>query len=1101
VTQPEPPKRERTEAEPQSLPQRFEPSRIVQRFFIVVGVLATVAAWRLDQAVSTAYRTDWVAQRFVEQHEASLFGCQDCWRLPNVAWLRTSAVIGAGSIILLFLATLVFQIRAWDEKRAKRSVFLWVSLESAAFGLLAIAYGIVRYLAARGLGSGWIAVGTVLDAIALALLALIVVAAAAGSQTTTEGPYTLVERSARFLFRQRVNVLGLVLLTAALMFVAQTSGQAIDSIRTWALIDTGKSTARLGFGVGATLLLSLVIYESAVQLTQVSSRKVRLRDFPKGAFLACGLPLLAVGILLVWKGPFGSGPIVIASAALLLWLLDLPRFGKREAGGEVEAAAPPANSNVETGRYDARIAEILAITPLLLFAATGVAAAIDAALSRGRGNALGPLVPTAILAGAAILMTASREPSLFDVPGWRAFLAAGVVGAITAALFISLHSDFWAAVLALAGCATVVAYIFWLLHIQPPKVRDPNSCWPALSVPIAIAVGLGMLVAVHLETFGSTDTIGTLALVSFAMAFWIAVLNLFIVGTFHWRPPSALARIGLRRLPVVTLVAVAWIAAGAIRPPPTLHEARLTSRHPIATASGPEVIPNAPTLTDAFGAWVRAQPELTGKGHVAGQVPTPMFLVAAHGGGIRAAYWTALALDCLVGVDSADFDALTARTETARKETCETRRRNRLEQQAAAQRIFLASGVSGGAVGLYAYARQMISAGWLEDGGWVDKRLGGDFASATVGWALFHDITNHWFGLNSHRGGDCALNFRSVCLTADRAAIHEQAFDKVWPEGRFPALLRLTWDLRSSTDLEAQAVARTVPLLITNATVTGGKARGVVSAANLGAWPNIDAYDPGRGNFDTHPLAGTVEVIEAACATKDIALSTAALLGSRFPYVSPSGHVSGQCRRSEGQSQEEDKRSACASVKAEICEMRLVDGGYAENSGLFTIDALWPSIRQLVVSYNGRHKRKIAPVFVELDNHYQVRLESALSAGGTRGETTVPLLTAFGARNSMQTFARAFAYRLRPPGCMVTISPGLHPGLTAPLGWELSKGAREDLREGLIRPHPAEVGEERDRAVFDLRRLQLWLGAGEPSPGLPPDLTKCIPTKKSPKLP
>lgn len=1063
----------------------------MQRLFLVVGILATVAAWRLDQAVATAYRTEWVAEDFLERQEASLFGCPDCWRLPSKGALWTSAIIGAASIVLLLVAATIFQYRNWDAQRAQRSLRSWIGIEWGVVGALAILDLIVRYLAARGEGIGWVAVGTALNVVAFALLTLIVIASAAGSKTTQEGPYTLVERVARFLFRQRVNVLALVLLTAALLFISQSSGQAIDSIRTWALFESAHSTARLGFGVGATLLLSLVIYESAVQLTQVSARDSSTwRSFPNKAFLYGGLLLLGGGILLVAAGPFGYGPIVVGSLALLLWALNLPDFKPR--------AEETADEVTTEKKYDARIAEILAITPLLLFGAAGVAAAIDAALSRGRGNALGPLVPTAILAAAAVLMTASRPPPRLDVPGWWSFAAAAAVGLTTAVVFSVLDSAFWAAVLALAGCGAVLAYIVWLLHIRTRKEKEAKKkeedCCPALSLPIAILVGLGLLLAVHWDTFGSTDAIGTLSLVSFALAFWIAILNFLIVVTFRMRPPSALGRLGLPRLPILTLVAIAWIAAGAIRPPPTLHEVRLTGRHAIATDKGPEVIPNAPTISEAFTSWVGAQPQPTGD---PSDAPMPMFLVAAHGGGIRAAYWTALALDCLVGVSSTEFDPLTARTDPGRKATCESQRRTREEQQEAARRIFLASGVSGGAVGLYAYARQLIAAGWLDDGTWVDDRLGGDFASATVGWAMFHDVTNHWFGLNSHRGGDCALALGSLCFTADRAAIHEQAFDRVWPEGKFPPLLRLAWDLRSSTDEEARAVARTVPLLITNATVTGGKARGVISAANLGAWPNLDAYDPGRGNFDTHPLAGTVEVVEAACATKDMSLSTAALLGSRFPYVSPSGHISGQCRRSKGQSAEADNGSACAAVRASVCEMRLVDGGYAENSGLFTIDALWPTIRQLVVSYNQRHSRKIAPVIVELDNHYQVRLDSQLSAGGMKDETTVPLLTAFGARNSMQTFARALAYRLRPPGCMVTISPGLHPGLTAPLGWELSEGARDDLRVGLTRPHPTEVGSEKERAVLDLRRLQLWLGAEKTSAELAPALKECVPKENS----
>src|SRR5260221_5697713 len=125
--------------------------------------------------------------------------------------------------------------------------------------------------------------------------------------------------------------------------------------------------------------------------------------------------------------------------------------------------------------------------------------------------------------------------------------------------------------------------------------------------------------------------------------------------------------------------------------------------------------------------------------------------------------------------------------------------------------------------------------------------------------------------------------------------------------------------------------------------------------------------------------------------------------------------------------------------------MRLVDGGYAENSGLFTIDALWPKLRQLVVAYNTSDPpppRQIAPVIVELDNHYRASEPSEIPGSGTGLETIVPPATGFGAHDAMETYARALAYRLRPRDCTVTISPGLHPGLTAPLGWELSDAAQ-----------------------------------------------------------
>src|SRR4029077_1577697 len=86
--------------------------------------------------------------------------------------------------------------------------------------------------------------------------------------------------------------------------------------------------------------------------------------------------------------------------------------------------------------------------------------------------------------------------------------------------------------------------------------------------------------------------------------------------------------------------------------------------------------------------------------------PLPFVLVAAHGGGIRAAYWTALALDCIVGVSTENVTKaqVAADDPDSRQATCESPRRTATRQQQAARRIFLASGVSGGAMGLYAYA-------------------------------------------------------------------------------------------------------------------------------------------------------------------------------------------------------------------------------------------------------------------------------------------------------------------------------------------------------------------------------------------------------------
>jgi hypothetical protein len=116
-------------------------------------------------------------------------------------------------------------------------------------------------------------------------------------------------------------------------------------------------------------------------------------------------------------------------------------------------------------------------------------------------------------------------------------------------------------------------------------------------------------------------------------------------------------------------------------------------------------------------------------------------------------------------------------------------------------------------------------------------------------------------------------------------------------------------------------------------------------------------------------------------------------------------------------------------------------------------------------------------VIVELENHYRASLDAEPSAGGLGAETTIPLMTALGARNSLETFGRALAFRLRPPGCTVTISPGLDPGLTAPLGWELSDGAREDLRP----VHFWHSDDDKNGPLSSIERLVAEIPGSKPS--------------------
>lgn len=1079
-------------------------SRTARRLLGVTGLLLVIVTWRGDQAARTAYGTGWIVPEDAGRQLAT-GACEGCLRLPSEIWVGVHAAAGFFGPLLVLAMVLLWGARLLGGGSTSTALKAFLLAGAGVNLLLACAGVATRAAGDLGHGTSLIAVAVATDFARFGVAALMGLAVANVSRASDGGGGSLLATIRSFLQRQRVNLIGVVGLALALTLVPQTSGQAIDSVRTWGLFTGGAhGWARFTFGLATSLLLALVVYESGLRLARAKlTWATNPSVAPAWLLFALGTVLGALGVVAVTVAHGGYGLIVAAVLAFGLGILELPRLPERRSEPESDRAGRAA------ARPDGYAPEYLAIVPLLAIASVSIAAAVDAALSRGVTLAtLEVLLPGIVLAAVAVVMTVEREPHSLDVPRVRAWLLTPLVGIAAAVLLLGVggaRTETAAAVFGTLTLAGAVGYA-WIRF----RTRASGRLWTsALSLPLAFAAGLAVAFAVHFDVHTVGETIGTFALVNLALAFILTVLHFAVLASFSLRPPRLLCWFGLDQLPIVSLFAVWWVGAGIVLPPPTLHEVRLVQRDPGAVGKGP-------TLKAAFVQWVAAQPELTGEAG-ADRSPVPLLLVASHGGGIRAAYWTAIALDCIVGVDPRDFDPRDLQSPTTaaatREATCRDRRRSTTQQQLAARRIFIGSAVSGGAVGLYAYARELLARSELSPS-WFDGRLDRDFASAMIGWGLFHDVTNHFLGLNAHRGGACGWKLGSLCLTRDRAAILEESLDRAW-KGE-PPLLRQTWERRLAGDPALRGPAETVPLLLTNATVTGGNARAVISAGDLGSWPNFetDALDQEGKTLDPYPLAGTVEATEALCLSRDIRLSTAALLGSRFPYVSPSGHLSGRCGQpEEGQVRGVDGDSLCGKVAASVCELRLVDGGYADNSGLFTIAALWPSLRQLVIEFNRTAPRKLAPVIVELDNHYRVSRQSPVSGRGSSAESLIPLTTAFGARTSIETYARALAYRLRPRTCTVTVTPALHPGLTAPLGWELSSDAREDLRDGLVRAQdlperlsPAALdalGRDsrqaleygRDWRAFQLRRLQAWLGSSdEPDPAsLREGLFACVP--------
>jgi hypothetical protein len=1085
--------------------------RLLTRALVVVGVLLLVFGTQVDRAVRTAYDTGWTQ---LDGHGE---------RVPEGHWELLFAASGPAAILALFAA-----VRLWHGRERKTTLAdpapdlettpRWLAFSA---GVFAVAGGVCRWLAADGQWGGLLTPGTLCTV--AAVVVVVGYALLVGNLIYLE--LGGIIRVTRGVFRrQRVNIAIVSLLTAAMLLIGDTSGQSVDSIRSWSAdAPHGAGAARLMLGLAAALMFALALYESGTLL--VRSRWASA-DPGRLHLLGVAAVVTGLGFLVLTPLPLGPGLLVAGALLFLLLLLDLPHVRVDDRVPGPVAPLPPAGPTAseatrrrsavlireyrvthEPVRAEAHMAEWIAITPLLALAAVSVTAAVESALLHGwwDGDTALTLLPAAALAVFAIGMTGVKPHAPHD---WRLvsanwlWVTLGVVVLTVVAFGIARAADDDAEwVLAGYGLLwlfVLCAYVVWLFHLGPPasaalalafpqaaagaerarvegrrrrfrawlarvRVYVRASAVPFVLGPVALGGGIAVFLAVHLEPLRAGQKLGVFTLAFVGLALALPFLHLAVRATLRLRPPKLLWWFGMSQVPVLTLLLLWWIVVGVAQTSipkfATLHDARLVEREIGAGRHAP------PDLARAFRDWVANQDDIVDE--TGSDEPVPLVLVAAHGGGIRAAYWTAVALDCVVGysadgVTQEDLNSSDADEQRQLREgACAKTRRSDAQQATVEKRIFLASGVSGGAVGLYAYARQLLGTGTLgtaepgESDWWVDGRLAADFAAPAIGWALFHDIPNRILGLHPKTGGRCGAKLNGVCLEQDRAAVLEQTFDAEWTPADPPeARIRRVYDLRSSRDGPLRTKARRVPLLAMNSTLTGGKTRAVTSAADLGAWPVADADSPGTGD-DTLPLAGTIEIRDALCVSQDLRLSTAALLAARFPYVTPSGRVPDGCA-ADGEPAPMDADSVCAGPAD--CDGNYVDGGYTDNSGLATIVGIWPSLRQLVVQHNLYAKRlglrKIAPVIVELDNHYQRLLRPVVPSGGTTAETLVPPETAFGGRHSVETVARAAAYRILPKTCTLTIAgapPG--PDRAAGLGALGARAPRPARRAHDAAPH------------------------------------------------
>ena len=373
----------------------------------------------------------------------------------------------------------------------------------------------------------------------------------------------------------------------------------------------------------------------------------------------------------------------------------------------------------------------------------------------------------------------------------------------------------------------------------------------------------------------------------------------------------------------------------------------------------------------------------------------PLLLVAASGGGIRAAVWTTHVMKeiatspCGAGV------------------------------------TLLSSGVSGGSVGLAlsrgadydAAAERLAEPTALSVG--IVGMLVGDLVAVTTGLRVpaRFDGQTHWL---------------------DRAGLMETVWQDAAPGLKDP--------------FDAQP-ALPAGALVLNSTAADSSCRVLVGQVDLRPSPADRAADCRQDLAG--PPAASLDLVELwdGCPL-GMAWATAAMLSARFPYVTPAGrlpHAVKGCER--------------------LPDAQLVDGGYAESSGIGTLADVAPAVTALVRRHNADvmsagQGSLVVPFMIYLEDETRTDLE--IPAPRLAPEVLVPIVG--GGAKELQTASGTWTQRVaeaiadpcpRPddalcgaavtqlrstiPDGIVVAAPLTRAAVDPPLGWTLSTDSRERL--------------------------------------------------------
>jgi hypothetical protein len=830
-----------------------------------------------------------------------------------------------------------------------------------------------------------------------------------------------------------------MLLVVAFGLVLLVPDQLPDLVRRWVTYQLLLCVALIGlFAFTVWAVTRRLLLRGTWHVSRTASQEAQLKAFLFAGLVALALAQLVVGVFLR-RSRYDLGWGLVIPAALLggvaLLGLVLPDPTQDEPAPDTDETTEEQPELPPEPRPEPVVPRLLAASVLVLFGFGLIRASFGFAVYTQHWTIRPVLVLVAAGLGAGASYLIGRR--LADVAP-RAFaepLVGAIVGATVVTLAIAVADGdakdvdpslvaVWAVLATVAGLR-----VFALLRRERPLQQQLQG-WIVVVLGALLAVVCALCVAVPWWTGEILSGIGVIA--AFLVA--VTVVGGFITWVTTGIPvPRGLRALGFGRFPLVPLLIVWFFLASFFDHDGAYHNARVRTADAAATPV---------TLEQAFDCWLSKNnlPRLGGAQGSCAATPrgaartgaVPLVFVSSTGGGIRSAFWTALALDCTFERDTDTVDD---------RNPCPARRATDYRRS---DSLFAASGISGGSVGLAEYAAYLKDKTDGRDvSGWVADRLGVDGLSPAGAWWLFVEIPRVFIQFDS---------------PTDRAAVLEKAWERRWPSHALEAGLFQLW-----------RTYRHTPLLLLNGTNVGDGCRFNVSVLD----GNIELRDPReqyncRSNapFDEDqaltapPAAGaedrladksvlpaTRDLSDFLCnQPADISLSTAALLSARFPYVNPSGRLVNRCP-------EQADRPAVAHV---------VDGGYLDTSGASPVVEIMARLDGLISRWRPGAPADtcVVPFMIQIDNGFEDA--SPPRSGRRPAELTVPPKTVFDARIGRAAEARSAAAVLfdQPRAGVVLAGRPLvdryahfvnqaHPGPAAPFGWTQSRFAEDELSDQL----------------------------------------------------